>query len=708
MAAVPSPTPPGFFKVVSYGEAFSASSSSSTGGGVEHSDFLDEATIREAIFGAAGCSRGAGTDGGDTVTHEEDCESEAAELDGTGSSVEAPPTSSVLGTTVSPCNTLPEMATVVEEEDAESFGEEDDMENSGEEDEEDDYDEGSGEKEEENMENSCDCEEDEDDDDESSGEEEDSETSEEEEDDDDDYESSGEDDYDESSCEEDVDESSCEEDDTETSEEEEDDDESSGEEEDEDTEISGEEEEDSDGESSSEDCFEIPATRHSTDPGLEPTASDANGNGKPPAFPGGTYDDVDDDDSDDDIIPSTTMCTHNTDQATAIEVQLIKELLESFPHMYDYIEIDSGMEEEPFEPVRREYDGIHSSSDLDDIDYDEDDDNEGSGVGESSKPSELVGRVYDDVDSGSDVEESVSVPYAPNTEPRVSMVGKSPLSEFLFETAPKGMPRVLLTQLYGRAGRSYDEVDSDSDMEESGCDAEDESCCVEEDAIDCPEEEEDSGDDIDNGDEEEIDNVPGVCGLCGHTVQTSNRPVELGSISDYDCFDPETVVRPAKVICKNGKAICIVYDDDDKQGVDNPMPEATGPSGGAEEHVEPVRRSYDNIDTDTEDDGGHNAVEEAPGASDTGDAKNPTRGPAGKEVALEDLRRRAVAEDTLEVEDLLLELLEDLESARLAPPAHAQERAGQRGAGSPTADLTFCVMVYVAAYIAIVCFSSLR
>jgi hypothetical protein len=1004
MAAVPSPPPPpppGFFKVVSYGEAFSAASSSSstTGGGLEHSDLLDETTIREALFGAAaGCSRGAGIDDGDTVTHEEDCESEAGEHDGTGGSVE--------------------MATGVEEEDAESFGdeeeaedtespgneectenvseeedmecscddEEDGTENSGGEEEDGgDESESSGEEEdtensgeedyddegsckEEDMDNSCGCsvcgcEDDEDEDKDSSGEEDSSDTSGEEEDDDDDYSSS--DDFEESSSEEDDTEtsSSSEEDDTETSGDEEEDDyddETSGEEEQEDTEISGEEKEDSDGESSSEDCPDIPASRHSTDPVLEATASDdANGNGKPPAFPGSTYDDVDDDSDDD----TTTMgkCTHSTDQATAIELQLEEELSGYFPYMRDYIDTSSDMEDEPSEPVRREHDGIHSSSDIDyvedddvdnegpdveesskpselarrvyddvdsgsdveessvsvplpydpntearasplgmprdlltqlyrcagrsfddevdsaieegdescceeddaivdcqeeeedddddddsgsdvdddsdddiiipsstmcthstdqatamevqleeellgyfphlfdcidtdDIDYDEDvDGNEGSDVEESSKPSELAGlrRVYDDVDSGSDVDESVSVPYyAPNTESRAI-----PLSELLFETAPKGMPRALLTRLYGCAGRSYDEGDGDSDIEEG-----DESYGEEEDAIvDCPEEGgggggEDSDDDIDSGDGEEIDhNVPGVCGLCGHTVQTSNRPVELDSINDYDCFDdPETVVRPAKVICKNGKAICIVYDDDVEQGVCSPRPpEATDPSGEAEKHVEPVvRRSYDDIDTDTEDGGevygGHNAVEE--GAEDTLEVEDlllmladdflesarQGSGGAGaqlgarkEQLVLEDLRRRvAAAADTLELE-VLLELLQDLESARPgygdvdrrdasgsggaraagagagaqlasreraleemrtaasalstatqqatrrvvagsgAPPAHAQERAGQRGVGPSTVKLTSCVMVFLATYLAIVCFGGL-
>jgi hypothetical protein len=267
MVAVPRPTPPGFcFKVVSYGEPFSASSSSSssTDGG---SDFLDETTIREALFGAAACSRGAGIDDGGTVTHEEDRESEVGEHDGTGSSVEAPRTSSASRTSVSPCKALPEVASGVEEEDAESSGEEEDMENSGEEEENDDA---------------------------SSGEE-DSEISEEEE----------------------------------------------------------EEEQDVDGESSREDCFEIPATRY--------TAIDADDKGEQPGFPGRSYDDIDD--SDDDMVPSSRTCTaHNAEQATGIEVPAPLLFWIDEDHQHDDIDTDSDMEEEgSSEPVCREYDGIDDS-----------------------------------------------------------------------------------------------------------------------------------------------------------------------------------------------------------------------------------------------------------------------------------------------------------------------------------------------------------
>ncbi|CAL4944660.1 unnamed protein product [Urochloa decumbens] len=726
-AAVPRPAPPpGLFKVVSYGEAFSDASCSSTdaAGGRERSGFLDETTIREALFGAGG---------GGVVTQGEDCAGISV--------VEAPPTCSMFGSPVSPCDALPdEAAGGMEEEDAEGSGggeeeegavssseeaKEDTMEGSGNEEEDDDDDE-----------NSCDC----------------SVCNKDEED----YESSGED------------------------EEDDDDDESSGEEEEEDAEISGEEEEgEEDGgfdESSSVDCFEIPATRH---PGHEAAASDANGDGKPPALSSGTrytsYEDVDDgsDESEHgyiDMTPSSSMTRTHTELRDMIKAdRALFELFfdraaraleppQSVCRSYDDID-DSGCDTEGEEEectkrsgfVCRGYDDVDSGSDVeeesasvayavdstearamirayrplyveclleraltdllqvplpqlagrvsrsyDDIDSgcsDVDDGIEGgSDVKEEGvKPSGLVGRRgYDDVDSGSDVEEeSASVAYDLNSTVLRAMFRTYrplPLYECLLERVASDLLQVPLPQLAGCVCRSYDDIDSGSDMEleESDCDAEEEeedeeeeeedeeeededeeeeeedeeegeeSCCEDEDDIDCSEED-DSDDDTDTSDsdsetdesdrdsstssdsdaEESGDDTVAhdVCGQCGHVVQTSKRPVELASISDYGCFDPdEVVVRPANVICKNGKPIYIVYDDEEASGMD----------GGEEE---------------------------APGVSGAAGAESPARGSAAEAQsaarALEDLKRRVVmAEDTKELEDLLQEMLGEHEAAR--------------------------------------------
>ncbi|CAN6309102.1 unnamed protein product [Urochloa humidicola] len=593
----------------------------------------------------------------ETSGDEESLESEVGEQGGAGSSVEAPsPTSLVLGSTISSsCDALPEVAGgTEEEEDAKSFvGEEEGEENMESSGNEEDY-KDSGQK--EDVECSC-CNGDEDDNMEDSGEEEDieaeTETSADEEDDDDDDESSSEEDdmdiSDQSSGEEDAEISGEEEDDDESSSEEDDmdiSDESSGEE---DAEISGEEEDGFD-ESSSEDCFEIPATRQSTS-----------------TNPAISYED----DSKHGYIDMTPPSRMIAEQDYRAIIRLVGDVFHADVHNNNTEQMDSD-----------EDGGIDVQ-------------------GESTKPSGLVGHGYDDVDSDSDVEESASVPYALHSTIRAyrSLYGYESL---LQRAARDSQQQVRMSQLAGCVGRGYDDVDSGSDveesvsvaydldstgakamiraymhiyryefllqrayMEESDCDPEEEeeedveeeeSFCEDEDGIDCVEED-DSDDDIGSDDEEENDNeaaydvspdagesiddddtVHYVCGQCGHVVQISKRPVEFDSIN-YAYLDPQAVIRPANVICKNGKPIFIVYDDDD--------------------------------------DGTNCDEEEAPGVSGTAGAESPTRGSAGS-------RRVVMAEDTMEVKDLLLEMVEEFEAAQ--PEHGGVDRRGAPGIGVDAAS----------------------
>ncbi|CAL4936238.1 unnamed protein product [Urochloa decumbens] len=935
MAAVPPPTPlPGLFKVVSYGEAFSAASCSSTdaAGGRERSGFLDETTIREALFGAGGA-----------MTHGEDCdEPEVGEHGGAGISVvEAPPTCSMFGSTVSPCDALPdEVAGGMEEDDAEGSG--------GGEEEEDGAVSSSEEEEEDTMESSGNEEEEKDDgDSESSGQEEDEESSGEEEEEEDDnscdcslcdkldkedYESSGEEEEEDSVT------SGDEEDDD-------DDDESSGEEEEEDAEILGEEEGEEDGgfdESSSVDCFEIPAIRQ---PRHEAAASDANGDGKPPALSSRTrytsYEDVDDGSDDDEdesehgyiyMTPSSSSMarTHtelrdmisadralfefffdraaaralepadaeddgcassevagescrdgsgveegksvkkrsglvrrgydDVDSGSDVEeesasvacalvraddrtlsefffdraaraleppqqVPLAQQLSGCVSRSYDDIDSDCDMVEESGSGVEddgcassgaeescgegsdhvqestkrtgfvvgslgtRGYDDVDSGSDMeeesasvayavdstearamirayrplyveclldraltdllqvplpqfagcvsrsyDDIDDEDNGIEEGSDVEEeSAKPSGLVGRRgYDDVDSGSDVEEeSASVAYDLNSTVVRAMFRTYrplPLYECLLERVASDLLQVPLPQLSGCVCRSYDDIDSGSDMEleESDCDAEEEeeeedeeeeeeeededeeeedeeeeeeSCCEDEDDIDCSEEDDsDSDDDTDTSDsdsetdesdrdsstssdsdaEESGDDTVAydVCGQCGHVVQTSKRPVELGSISDYGCFDPdEVVVRPANVICKNGKPIYIVYDDGEASGMDGGEEEAPGaesPARGSAAEAQSAARALEDLKRRV---GLEDLLQEMLGEHE---AARPGSGGGGIDVGA------VMAEDTLEVGDLLLEMAEEFEAARQEHGGGIRVEAASRGASSST------------------------
>ncbi|CAN6315048.1 unnamed protein product [Urochloa humidicola] len=523
-------------------------------------------------------------------------------------------------------------------------------------------------------------------------------------------------------------------------------DESSGDEDDmdnsgdEDAEISGEEEEEEDGfdETSSEDCFEIPATRHSTSTNPAISDEDESKHGYI------------------DMTPSSRMCRFNAEQ--------------------DYRAI-----------IRLMDDAIYADGDNDN---NSDEDGGIDVEGESTKPSGLVGRGYDDVDSGSDVEESASVAYdMDSTEPKAIIKVYWPIYtyDFLLERAARELQQqVRMSLLTGCAVRGYDDVDSGSDveleesvdvevkplgfvgrsyddvdsvepeesvevkpsgfvgcsyddvdsgssdvepepeesvkvfvgrgyddvdsgsdveesvsvacdldstgakamiraymhiyryefllqrayMEESDCDPEEEeeedveeeeeSFCEDEHGTDCAEED-DSDDDIGSDDEEENDNeaaydvspdagesiddddddddtVHYVCGQCGHVVQISKRPVEFDSIN-YAYLDPQAVIRPANVICKNGKPIFIVYDDDD--------------------------------------DGTNCDEEEAPGVSGTAGAESPTRGSAGS-------RRVVMAEDTMEVKDLLLEMVEEFEAAQ--PEHGGVDRRGAPGIGVDAAS----------------------
>ncbi|CAL4919347.1 unnamed protein product [Urochloa decumbens] len=732
-AAVPRPAPPpGLFKVVSYGEAFSAATSSTDDGG----GLLDEATIREALFGEHG---GAGI-----------------------SVVEAPPTCSMFGSTVSPCDVQPgEVAGGMEEEDAE--GEEEDAEISAGEEEEEEEDGGVDES------SSVDCFEipatihpgheatasdangdgkppalsgrtrytsyEDVDDDES------------------------EDGYidmtpsssmtrthtelrdmiradralldflfdratralepPQSVCRsyDDIDDSGCDTEGSDSDAEEEEEGEEEAEEES--TKRSGlvcrgYDDVDS-GSDVEEESASVACAMNSTEPGgamarvdrtllefffdrparaLEPPQAQLSG------YVCRSYDDID---SGSDMVEESDSGVEDDEGCASSEAE--ESCVEGSDHVQESTKRSGlvvGTRRDLLQAPLPQLAGcVRSYDDIDSGCSDEDDGIEGGSGSdveeEGVKPPGLVGRRgYDDVDSGSDVEEeSASVACDLNSTVARDMFRTYrllPLYECLLERVARDLLQVPLPQLSGCVSRSYDDIDSGSDMEESDCDAEEEedeeeeeeeeyeeeeeeeeeedeeeeeeedgeeSCCEDEDDIDCRcPEEYDSDDDIDTSGsetdksdrnsssdaEESDDDVHDVCGQCGHVVQTSKQPVELGSISDYGCFDPDdVVVRPAKVIFKNGKPIYIVYDDGDVSGMDGDEDEAAGA--------------------------------ESPARSSALAAQSTAQAGRNREPALEDLKRRVVtAKDTMELEDLLQEMLGEHEAAR---PGHGgAERRG--------------------------------